>query len=114
MNQATIPIFRLLPILPLAVSAAVHAYDVVPVSGGGAIEGKVVCQGSVPVRKIIPTKDKEVCGSTPRDEVLMRIGPDKGVEDAVVYLKEVAKGKAWGKPDKTPALDQEHCTFKPA
>ena len=88
------------------------AYEVVVVSGGGRIEGKVVFNGSVPVRKIIPTKDREVCGG-PRDEPQVRVGADKGVQDAVVYLKAVAKGKDWA-PVQTPVLDQEHCTFRPA
>jgi hypothetical protein len=89
------------------------SYEVIPVSGGGSIEGKVLFQGAPPIRKIIPTKDREVCGG-PRDEPQIRVGPDKGVQDAVVYLKEVAKGKDWGKPDAIPVLDQEKCIFKPA
>jgi hypothetical protein len=94
-------------------SATASAYEVAPVSGGGKIEGKITWTGSVPTKKIIPTKDKEVCGS-PRDDPQIRVGPDKGVQDAVVYLKDVQKGKAWGPADKTPVLDQEHCVFRPA
>jgi hypothetical protein len=97
----------------LAAGSAASAYEVAPVSGGGRIEGKVSFQGAVPIRKIIPTKNKDVCGG-PRDEPQIRVGPDKGVQDAVVYLKAVAKGKAWGPADKTPVLDQEKCTFRPA
>jgi hypothetical protein len=97
----------------LLAAAPVSAYEVVTVSGGGRIEGKVTFQGTVPMRKIIPTKDREVCGG-PRDEAQIQVGADKGVGDAVVYLKEVPKGKAWGASDKTPVLDQEKCIFKPA
>lgn len=95
------------------VSSAALAYDVAPVSGGGKIEGKVSFLGSVPVKKIIPTKDRDVCGGT-RDEPSIRVGPDKGVGDAVVYLKGVTKGKPWGPLEKKPVLDQEKCMFKPA
>lgn len=105
---------RLLQFIPVAVvSIPVLAYDVVAVSGGGKIEGKVVFQGSVPTKKIIPTKDKEVCGN-PRDEPLLLVGPDKGVQDAIVYLKEVPKGKAWGKPEKPPEIDNVKCRFEPS
>lgn len=97
----------------LSVSAPALAYDVVAVSGGGRIDGKVSFQGAVPIKKVIPTKDKDVCGA-PRDEPQIRVGADKSVQDAVVYLKEVAKGKAWGAADKTPVLDQEKCLFRPA
>lgn len=94
-------------------AAPAAAYEVVAVSGGGKVEGKVTFPGTVPIRKIIPTKDKEVCGG-PRDEPQVLVGPDKGVQDAVVYLKAVEKGKAWGAAEKTPVLDQEKCQFKPA
>lgn len=97
----------------VCMSACAMAYDVVPVSGAGRIEGKVSFLGSVPIKKVIPTKDRDVCGG-PRDEAQIRVGADKGVQDAVVYLKGIEKGKAWGPADKTPALDQEHCIFKPA
>ena len=96
-----------------ASAPALFAYDVVAVSGGGRIDGKVTFQGAVPIKKVIPTKDKDVCGG-PRDEVQIIVGADKGVQDAVVYLKEVPKGKAWGAVDKTPVLDQEKCMFIPA
>ena len=102
------------PALVLACSAtAVLGYEVAPVSNGGRVEGKITFLGAVPTRKVIPTKDKEVCGG-PRDEVPIRVGADNGVQDAVVYLKAVPKGKAWGALEKTPVLDQEKCTFKPA
>jgi plastocyanin len=107
----------IVPMLALALASlagtAARAYEVVAVSGGGKIEGKVTFTGNVPMRKVIPTKDKEVCGSA-RDEPQIRVGADKGVQDAVVYLKEVPKGKAWGAADKVPVLDQEKCVFKPA
>lgn len=94
-------------------SMPAFSYDVVAVAGGGKVEGKVSFLGNVPIKKVIPTKDRETCGA-PRDEPQVRLAADKGVQDAVVYLKEVAKGKAWGPLEKTPVLDQESCIFKPA
>jgi|SRR3990172_1372071 len=110
----TVPIAGLMPCIALMLlSASVWSYEESAVSGGGSIEGKVVYQGNVPVKKIIPTKNKEVCGD-PRDEPQVLVGADKGVQDAVVYLKEVASGKPWGAQEQTPVLDQEHCKFRPA
>jgi hypothetical protein len=44
------------------------AYEAVAVSDGGTIKGKVVLAGSPPAkRKVIPTKDREVCGSGVRE-----------------------------------------------
>jgi Carboxypeptidase regulatory-like domain len=89
-----------------------QAYEAGPVAGGGTIEGKVVFNGAVETRKIIPNKDVEVCGA-PREEPLIEVGPDKGVQNAVVYLVEVAKGKAWPEQGKMPELDNRKCRFEP-
>ena len=88
------------------------AYEVVQVSEGGTIQGKVTYQGTVPTRKIIPTKDRETCGAM-REEPEVVVGPDKGVQDAVVYLKAVEKGKALEKPAKKPEIVNHGCNFEP-
>ena len=89
-----------------------QAYEAAPVAGGGAIEGTIVYRGSVPTKKIIPTKDVEVCGQ-PREEPLIRVGEGQAVESAVVYLVDVAKGKEWPAAGKTPELDNVKCRFEP-
>ena len=92
--------------------STVSAYEVVKVTDGGTIKGKVVYQGSVPTKKIIPTKDKEVCGDI-REEPQIVVGADKGVQDSVVYLKGVEKGKALEKPAKKPEIVNKDCVFVP-
>lgn len=93
-------------------TAPVFAYDEGGVTGGGSIEGKVTFNGTVRTQKIIPTKDVEVCGA-PREEPLIRVGSDKAVESAVVYLVDVSKGKAWPTDVKKPELDNVKCRFVP-
>ncbi|MEY9168066.1 hypothetical protein ABIE78_006185 [Sinorhizobium fredii] len=88
------------------------SYEVSAVTGGGSIEGVIVYRGDVPTTKIIPTKDVEVCGQ-PRDEPLIRVGADQAVESAVVYLVDVASGKEWPAPGKTPELNNLKCRFEP-
>lgn len=97
--------------LIFAVPANSQGYAEGPVAGGGAITGKISFPGTVPTRKVIPTKDVEVCGG-PRDEPLLRVGADKGVQNVVVYLVNVSKGKAWPSAAK-PVLDQVKCAFAP-
>lgn len=110
--KVVVTVFVAIPIAAFAVPA--QSYQEVAVANGGTIQGKVVYQGFVPTRKIIPTKDSEVCGGI-RDEPEIVVGPDKGVHGAVVYLKKVAKGKAWAKPaaSKTPELENRKCRFVP-
>ena len=67
---------------------------------------------TVQMRKIIPTKDVEVCGGI-REEPMIEVGPDKGVKDAAVYLVGVPKGKPWPPGGKKPELDNIKCRFVP-
>jgi hypothetical protein len=99
-------------VLAWMIGVPAQAYEAGPVTGGGTIDGKVVFNDAVPTQKIIPNKDVEVCGGI-REEPLIDVGPDKGVQNAVVYLVEVAKGKAWPAQGKTPELDNRKCRFEP-
>jgi len=96
----------------LLVGAPAKAYEAVQVNDGGTITGKVVYQGEVSTRKIVPTKDLDTCGGI-REEPLIVVGADKGVQGAVVYLKEVQKGKALAKPAKSPEINNLNCNFDP-
>lgn len=96
----------------LALAFPAQAYETITVGDGGTIRGKIVYEGRVPIRKIITTKDQDVCGGI-REEPEIIVDADKGVKDAVVYLVGVAQGKAWPAMDGPPVLDQEHCIFEP-
>ncbi len=106
----------LVPLTGLVAVAAVPfpaaAYEVVAVPDGGAVKGKVVYRGDVPLKKIVPTKDREVCGAI-REEPEVVTAADRGVLDAVVYLKKVEKGKAWENPARPPELVNTGCVFVP-
>ena len=114
MRQRVSPITALSALALTAVTVATPAfpYDVSAVTGGGTIEGKVIHNGAVQTRKIIPNKDVEVCGGI-REEPLIEVGPDNSVKNAAVYLIEVAKGKAWPLASKKPELDNVKCRFEP-
>jgi polysaccharide lyase family 4-like protein len=101
-----------LAILALLSLPSAAAYEAVQVTDGGIIKGKVLYQGQIATKKILPTKDSEVCGEM-REEPLIVVGPDKGVQDVVVYLKDVQKGKEPGKPAKKPEINNHKCQFEP-
>src|ERR1700761_9013292 len=66
-------------VLAWMIGIPAQAYEAGAVAGGGTIEGKVIFNGAVETRKIIPNKDLQVCDG-PRDEPLIDVGPDKGVQ----------------------------------
>ena len=103
----------LLAIIATAITGApAQSYEVGAVTGGGTIEGVVLYRGDVPTKTIIPTKNLETCGGK-REEPLIRVGADQAVESAVVYLVDVASGKAWPEQGKTPELNNVKCRFEP-
>ena len=104
--------FVLAALLTLAPQAS--SYDAATVVDGATIQGKVVFTGTPPSpRKVIPTKDREVCGSGVREVEQIPLSPNKAVQDVVVFLRKVEKGKAWPKAAQTPALENLKCDFVP-
>ena len=97
--------------LLFATTANAAKYVEEAVSGGGAVQGMITYNGVVKNRTVLPTKDKEVCGKA-RKIPLVMVGDGGAVQDAVVYLKDVAKGKAW--PDMgRPVVNNIACIFEP-
>lgn len=97
----------------VTLSPSALAYEAGAVSNGGDIKGKVVFRGqAVPTRTVVPTKNKDVCGGI-RKEPLVELGKGDGVKNAVTILKDVARGKAWGKPAEPFKVDNEKCVFHP-
>lgn len=107
-----ITVFSALALIAGVLSAPAWSYEEMQVPNGGTIKGKVAYTGDVPMRKIIPTKDQEVCGGI-REVSQVIVGADSGVSDAIVYLKDVQKGKQWDKPKKTPTINNSKCNFEP-
>lgn len=71
--------------LVLSTGTVAAGYEVTAVTNGGALEGRVVFNGpKPPPRKIVPGKDKEVCGG-PREAAQMVVSPDGAVAEAIVF-----------------------------
>lgn len=96
----------------VATPALAAKYEEGAVSDGGAIEGKVVYNGAVKTRTVLPTKDKDVCGE-PRKQPLVIVGEGGAVQNSVVFLKEVATGKPWPEQSGNPQIDNIDCRFEP-
>jgi hypothetical protein len=89
-------------------------YEAVTVTDGGTIVGEVKYAGDPPPpEKIEVTKDANICGSEPKVSPVLAVGADKGIKDVVASLPDIQKGKALGKPDKPPVLDQKNCEYHP-
>jgi len=92
-------------------------YKVVSVVDGGTISGTVKWSGPVPHSLSFPiTKDAQICDPDSKktaDLERLIVGPQGGVANTVVYLKDVTQGKAMDLPEPRRHLDQKRCRYIP-
>jgi len=92
-------------------------YRVISVVDGGTISGTVKWVGPVPHSLDFPiTKDAQICDPESKktaDLERLIIGPQGGVANTVVYLRNVTSGKAMDLPEQRRHLDQRTCRYIP-
>jgi hypothetical protein len=97
--------------------ASAQTYQVINVSDGGTIAGTVKWSGALPHLVEFPvTKDPKVCDPDSRkttDLERLIVGPDGGIANTVVYLKNISAGKPLTAPDQRRHLDQRRCHYIP-
>ena len=98
-------------------AAAQGNYSVISVNDGGTISGTIKWSGPVPHQLDFPvTKDAQVCDPEGKKTVSLDrliLGPDSGVANTIVYLKNISAGKALELPEQRRHLDQKHCRYIP-
>jgi hypothetical protein len=98
-------------------AAAQDSYQVISVADGANITGTVKWAGPRPhLARLQITKDPQICdpeSAKTRDLERLIIGPQGGVANTVVYLKNVSRGKAFDLPQARRFLDQKHCRYEP-
>jgi hypothetical protein len=96
---------------------AQSGYKVVTVTDGGTISGTVKWSGQVPRALDFPiSKDPQVCDPDSKKTVELErliVGPQGGVANTVVYLKDISSGKAMDLPEQRRHLDQRRCRYLP-
>lgn len=93
-------------------STAQAAYQGEAVADGGTISGIVTFTGTPPALKpIVVNKDKQVCGKTPIYSQDLLVGQHKGIQNVVVHLTDITRGKPL--TSATVTLTQKGCGFRP-
>src|SRR5579862_2218169 len=99
------------------VALAQDGYQVISVADGGTVTGTVKWVGPLPHLTTLPiSKDPQICdpeSTKTRDLERLIVGPQGGVANTVVYLKDVSRGKAFDLPEQRRFLDQKHCRYEP-
>ena len=110
--------FVLASLLAVATFAAAQSdYKVISVTDGGTISGTIKWSGPVPHALDFPvTKDPQICAPDGNKTVSLErliVGPEGGVANTIVYLKNISAGKALELPEQRRHLDQKHCHYIP-
>ena len=117
MSQTRRVLLAMLVIAAACKAPAQSGYTVIPVTDGGTIAGTVKWSGPEPKGLDVPVnKDPEICDpESHKGKNLERlvVGPDGGVANTIVYLKNISRGKAMNLPEPRRSLDQKHCRYEP-
>lgn len=117
MRRALQTIFFLTLCLAAVTAAFAQNYQVIQVTDGGTISGTVKWAGPLPHNLAFPiTKDPQVCDPDSRkttDLERLIVGPQGGVANTIVYLKNISSGKAMDLPEQRRHLDQKQCHYVP-
>ena len=94
-----------------------QTYRTITVQDGGTIRGTVKWDGALPhVPTLAISKDQQICDPAShkiRDLERILIGPQGGVANTVVFLKDISSGKAMDIPAQRQFLDQRVCRYEP-
>ena len=100
-----------------AVAAVAQDYKVISVTDGGTISGTVKWSGPMPRAAEFPiNKDTQICDPDSKkttDLERLIVGPQGGVANTVVYLRNITAGKAMDLPEQRRHLDQKRCRYVP-
>ncbi|MFZ0283679.1 MAG: hypothetical protein WAL32_00480, partial [Terriglobales bacterium] len=98
-------------------AAAQSSYQVVSIHDPGTIKGTVKWSGAMPHIPSLPiNKDPEICdpqNHKTRDLERLVIGPEGGVANTVVFLKDISSGKPMDIPEPRRFLNQKQCRYEP-
>ncbi|MDH3734131.1 MAG: carboxypeptidase regulatory-like domain-containing protein, partial [Gemmatimonadota bacterium] len=103
---------RTIPEQPVDTASETGGYVETEVADGGMIRGTVRFKGPAPDPRRFPTgDDADACGDTQLVRPV-EIGPDGGVLNAVVSLRDIERGTGFPISG-SPVLDQRECEFVP-
>ena len=94
-----------------------QTYQVITVRDGGVITGTVKWSGPMPRLASAPiNKDPKICdpeSQRTRDLERLVVGPQGGVANTVVFLRNISAGKEMDIPQQRRYLDQKRCRYEP-
>jgi Polysaccharide lyase family 4, domain II len=117
LKAGTVVASLLLALSVVPEARAQSTYQVVQLTGTGTISGTVKWSGPLPRITAFPIdKDPQICdpdSHKTRDLERLIVGPQNGVANTVVFLKDISRGKAMDIPEPRRSLNQKQCRYEP-
>jgi len=89
-------------------------YRVMKLINKGWIKGRVThSNANLEMPKLEVTRDAQSCGSEARKIEAVSLSSDGGLQNSVVYLKDISAGKDFTMHGEPPVLKQNHCNYEP-
>jgi len=114
--KSKLSIFVLLSLVAflLPIHATETKYQVIKLINKGWIKGRVTHSNpKLEMPKLEVTRDVQSCGAEPRKIQAVSLSADGGLQNSVVYLKDISAGKSFTIRGEPPVLKQNHCDFEP-
>jgi len=87
-------------------------YEVITVTDGGSIHGRVKLVGVAPApEKVQITKDEDACGKTEKVDESLLVGAENGLQNVVVSIPDIQTGKRQRREG--ALIDQADCRYVP-
>lgn len=104
-------------VLALGTALSAQDYQAISVRDGGTVSGTVKWAGSMPhLTPAVINKDAPICdpnSQKTRDLERLIVGPQAGVANTVVFLKDISRGKSMDLPQQRRFLNQRLCRYEP-
>jgi hypothetical protein len=89
------------------------SYTAIDVQGGGSVSGTVTWKGERPkLDDLVVHKNPEICGRNKPSPRLL-IGPEGGVQNTLIVLDGISRGRKLEAPAQPPLIDQKTCEYSP-
>jgi plastocyanin len=86
-----------------------------PLPGESTITGRIRFEGTAPTPRVVRMTSDPLCmpeGGSAQSEVLL-VGPDNGLENVFVYVKDGLGSRTFPAPSTPVVLDQQGCRYTP-
>jgi plastocyanin len=94
-------------------ATAPAADEAPPLPGEGTITGRITFEGPAPKMQVIRMTSDPLCMSEGASSEILLVGPENGLQNVFVYVKDGLGDRTFPAPKTPVVLDQQGCVYRP-